>query len=346
MGRANTHEERRATVVWAVDYRGDRVKGGAIGSLTQLAELHNGSLRRYFALAALSRSRTADRTLVEAARPLVFPVRTRLEASIARTLRGGLKRGTVTEDLLFRGRFFGASKKQGVSVRMPLYSCNPTELCAVGCYAHDALDAAPLAIVRGSVNGLIAERYEAAHQSTRRSILDQLDLHVRQGVSAALSEVKRLGDEWTREPYIRFSHVGEIAAFPTFANHLAARIRKASDGRVRCVVYTRHPKAAELDPSLFVVNFTLDASSEERKAWIPPHARTVYSAFGGQVSAEADVNFLEHHRWYRLPAKGAGRICPTTAPDAEASSCDQARCARCFVPKDVTGHGEIRDEAQ
>src|SRR5205085_5215279 len=42
-------------------------------------------------------------------------------------------------DVLLRHGFYGASKKQGVSVRMPLSACNPTRLCAGACYAHDVL---------------------------------------------------------------------------------------------------------------------------------------------------------------------------------------------------------------
>jgi hypothetical protein len=215
---------------------------------------------------------------------------------------------------------------------MPLSTCSPTRLCAGACYAHDVLDAVPASVVRGAVNGIIAERFEHGHQDSRQAILARLQLQTQRAICAALQEVRALGLGWTRRPYIRFSHVGEIAAFPQFANALAHQVRQLSGGEVDCVVYTRHPRARDLDPGLLVINFTLDKSSQARKSWAPPRARIVFSAFGGELSPEAEVNFLEHHRWFHASPSGTGTVCPTTLPETKARRCDAVRCDRCFKP--------------
>jgi hypothetical protein len=82
-----------------------------------------------------------------------------------------------------------------------------------------------------------------------------------------------------------------------------------------------------------VINFTLDKSSQSRKSWAPPQARIVFSAFGGELSSEADVNFLEHHQrgFHALPI-GSGTVCPTTLPETKVRTCDAVRCDRCFKP--------------
>ncbi|MFN3684587.1 MAG: hypothetical protein ACK41F_11755, partial [Fimbriimonadaceae bacterium] len=163
-------------------------------------------------------------------------------------------------------------------------------------------------------------------------VLDRLRPHTARAVRQALLEVRRLeGTGWTRRPNIRFSHVGEVVAFPAFADALARQVRDMSDGGVDCVVYTRHPNAGLLDPDLWVMNFTLDPSSPDRRAWAPPHARLVFAAFGGELSPEADVNFLEHHRHVHLPPQGLGRVCPATAPGVPERTCDALRCNRCFL---------------
>jgi len=139
-----------------------------------------------------------------------------------------------------------------------------------------------------------------------------------------------------RRPRIRFAHVGEFAAFPEFANALARLVRESSDGGVDCVVYTRHPDARLLDPDLFVVLFSLDESSEDRRRFVPAAARVVRSAFGGQIIDTVDVNFLEHHRWVHIKPVGTGNICPSTAPDTKVRTCDACRCDFCFIPKTVS----------
>jgi hypothetical protein len=187
-------------------------------------------------------------------------------------------------------------------------------------------------VVRGAVNGIIAERFEHGHSAIRQAILSRLQPQTRRAIDAALQEVGALDSGWTRRPYIRLSHVGEITAFPQFANALARQVRQLSGGEVDCVVYTRHPRARDLDPGLMVINFTLDKSSQSRKSWTPPQARIVFSAFAGELSPDADVNFLEHHRWFHALPVGTGTVCPTTLPETRIRTCDAVRCDRCFRP--------------
>ena len=256
---------------------------------------------------------------------------------LEKSLTNALEKSTASQDsklsAVLSNSFFGSSKKQGTSLRMPLTTCHPTALCAAGCYAHDVLDATPGAMVRGAMNGWLASQYEQGSSRIRANILDRLERHCRLAIRSAFKELEALPPGYKRRPYIRFSHVGEIVAYPAFANALAHQVINLSKGQVDCVVYTRHRKVALLDPKLWIINFTLDERSLNRKAWIPPHARIVYSAFGGRISPIAEVNFLEHHRHTHMAkAAGDGRICPATLPETEVRSCDACRCRRCFVP--------------
>jgi hypothetical protein len=155
-------------------------------------------------------------------------------------------------------------------------------------------------------------------------------------VRAAMRDAEHAAATFARRPRIRFAHVGEFAAFPEYANALATQVRRQSAGAVDCVVYTRHPDAKLLDPSLFVVLFSLDESSEDRRRFVPPTARAVRSAFAGRITDTVDVNFLEHHRWVHIKPVGTGKICPSTAPDTKDRTCDGCKCDFCFTPKLVT----------
>jgi hypothetical protein len=331
-GRIKTYEEDLATLEWAHAYRGSKTALPGRLSVAELARAHDDDLRRYCALAGLSRRKTTPVSLVRQAYSQVFRVRVAVERSIRYSAEEALVRHEDDFDVLLQRGFYGASKKQGVSVRMPLATCNPTRLCAGACYAHDVLDAGPAPVVRGAVNGIIAERFEHGDDACRQAILARLQPQTQQAIRTALKEVQALGSSWTRRPYIRFSHVGEIAAFPQFANALARQVRQLSGGEVDCVVYTRHPRARDLDPELLVINFTLDKSSQTRKSWAPAQARIVFSAFGGELSPDADVNFLEHHRWFHASPSGTGTVCPTTLPETKVRRCDAVRCDRCFKP--------------
>ncbi|MGB0796465.1 MAG: hypothetical protein ACPGR4_04895 [Paracoccaceae bacterium] len=183
------------------------------------------------------------------------------------------------------------------------------------------------------INGWIAENYENGEEKVRIDILKRLLPHTRKGVRHALKELENLPDNFKRRTFIRFSHVGEIAYYADFANALAEQVESVSRGKVDCVIYTRHKNVSKLNPERWIINFTLDPSSLERQAWAPEYARIVFSAFGGEISPMAEVNFLEHHRHSHMPKTGGeGRICPATLPETKERTCDACRCNRCFIP--------------
>lgn len=333
MGRLNTVDEQQSTLRWAAAYRESSVSWRRVSRVPDLRTAFGNDLRRYFALAALSRSTTAPAPMVSEALTLVFRVRVLLEQAVAAAFHEICERDGLPTLGLRHQSLHGYSKKQGVSIRMPLSSCVPTKACAASCYAHDALDAAPASIVRGAINGGIAALYERADAALRTRLLAELHRPILRMISAANRDAKAAASVFMRRPRIRFAHVGEFSAFPGFANALARHVRDHSGGEVACVVYTRHPNASLLDPDLFLVLFSLDESSEDRRRFAPPTARVVRSAFGGRVTDSVDVNFLEHHRWSHLEPIGSGKICPSTAPETKERTCDACRCDFCFTPK-------------
>jgi hypothetical protein len=300
-----------------------------------LARVFDFELKEYWRLGMLARSKTAVPELAQRADARLFRVRTILEGNLQRAIAQSPVDTDVRLDTLFEGNFFGFSKKQGTSLRLPLRTCIPTKLCAGGCYAHDVLDATPAAVVRGAINGWIADRYERGNEQVRAELAIRLRPHIKRAIRSATSELKNLPDGFNRRAFIRFSHVGEIVHTPIFANAVARMVRDLSEGDVDCVVYTRHKRAVELDSNLWIVNFTLDPVSEDRKSWAPTSSRIVYSAFGGKTSPIAEVNFLEHHRHGHLSQIGDGRACPATIPQAKSRTCDGNKCNRCFLPKDI-----------
>ena len=190
------------------------------------------------------------------------------------------------------------------------------------------MDAGWNPVVRGVMNGFVAKIYESDGPGIRAALVPILREQARMAVRAAMEDAER--SEFRREPRIRFAHVGELPAHPEFANAMASLVREESADRVQCVVYTRHPRASSLDPDLFVVNFTLDDSSLDRRAWAPPHARLTASAWDGETLSDVDVNFLEHHRWTHTRAAGAGKTCPATLPSTQERTCDAVKCDLCF----------------
>lgn len=323
MGRLNTAEEHYETVKWANEFQPNS-KDVYCASYKELSAQYQPELHKYFALTVLSRSKSADRNLVEQAQEQIFRIRVQLEKSIAFTFDR-----SNFEEIIKEGNFFGCSKKQGISVRMPLWTCEPTSLCSSRCYAHDTLDAAPASVIRGAINGGIAERYENGSATERNEIIDLLGGHIKKAIKESFREANNCS--WKRAPRIRFSHVGDIAAYTDFANEMARQIKIKSDGQVVNVVYTRRHDASNFNPNLWVINFTLDSTSLDRSDWIPEYANTVYSAFDGVTSETAHVNFLEHHRWSHCSPKGKGIICPATLPDEKIRTCDSLLCNRCFV---------------
>ena len=334
MGNSSRPDLHPMIAEWGMLYK--QKNGQDISSISSrcLFDAFEEDLKNYFRLCALARSTTGISSLVSSALQDVFPVRSLIEKSLIRSIEGAERHLQEKVTGILENNFFGFSKKQGTSLRMPLSSCNPTKLCAPGCYAHDVLDAAPFAVIRGAMNGWLAWTFEKGDATTRTLILKELLPHAKSAIRNACKELSSLPNGFKRRPFIRFSHVGEIVAFPDFANALAGLVTKLSDGGVDCVVYTRHRDASKLDPSLWIINFTLDPSSMSRKSWAPDHARIVFSAFGGVTSRVAEVNFLEHHRHGHTPkTAGTGRVCPATAPETIVRTCDACKCNRCFVKK-------------
>lgn len=334
MGRRLTEDEQADVLKWGQCFKSVKPFSVSTPFGACLRREARQDLDRYWNLANLSRAKRRRPELASLAHQVVFRVRVNLERSLTTLVKDRMNAGESRHDDLLDGDFFGCSIKQGVSLRMPLASCTPSRECAGSCYAHDGMDAGRNPVVKGVLNGLIAECYEAGDTALRARLVDLLRPHARRAIRAARTEAERAGFE--RGPRIRFSHVGEIAAFPRFANDLAMLIRDESDGEVASVVYTRHPNARLLDPQLFVVLFSLDESSEDRRKFIPPTAWMVRSAFGGKVTDSVDVNFLEHHRWEHIKPIGTGKVCPSTAPETKVRTCDACRCDFCFKPKVVT----------
>jgi hypothetical protein len=331
MGRLNTTDERKSTLSWARTVKPLPKSIGKTLSPYAIRQAFDKDLKKYFALSCLSRSQTESAALVEEAKSCIFRIRTSLEEVIATSIRGSLSDNGLEVASLFSGKFYGTSKKQGTSMRMPLTTCQPTSVCASACYAHDVLDAAPLSVIRGAVNGVIGSLYEKGDGNLRKEILTHLAPHTKCAVKAARKELRGLPWGFSRRPNIRFAHVGEMACFPCFANDLAKQVRDVSLGEVDCVVYTRHRDARRLDPDLFIVNFTLDSCSLDRRNWVPSWARVTYSAFGGVLAEDVDVNFIEHHRWMHFEPVGRGPVCPATHPTTTVRKCDACRCNVCFT---------------
>lgn len=333
---------------WAERTSVSGVPGSRVPTLTDL--------QNYGRLCGLARRQN---NRIEEAKSLLYPVRTALEGRLIRKMRtqfldGSRPQKNAILSKLFKGDVFGRSSKQGVSFRLPLLSCSPTALCKVGCYAHDGRDAAPQTVVRGAYNGLIAQLYETGSLSDQDLIMTLMRPKATLAVKHALFETQQVAKAgFIRRPRIRFSHVGDIACYPRFANTVAHwcmqeawanpyLFPKFADHRLHCVTYTRRAEAKELDPNFWKVLFTIDSSSTNRESWIPSFAKKAWSGFGGNVSCSAYVNFLEHHGMVRskkvfyngndiLSGKAKKTfICPSTLME-HPHGCDNNRCERCFV---------------
>lgn len=308
-------------------------------SIADLKHLLASPCRAYYTAAAVSRRRVLEEELRKPLLGLLFRLRSTLEQTIASHLER-----MDTEHVLNHActkSFFGVSAKQGVSVRFALATCIPTLRCGAGCYAHDGRDRELHMIFRAALNTHLGTRYEVSNNVKRDLLISRLNNAIRYGVQAAQQDAvasENIG--FARSPRIRFSHVGEMAATPAFANRLAQEV-KGLDESIECVVYTRHPQAAQLDTSLFVVNFTLESATDPRRRFAPDGARIVASAWDGVLNPLAEINFLEHHVERSSSAKGEGRVCPVTMHHAELRSCDEARCDRCFVPVATSAPNDV-----
>ena len=301
----------------------------SLSSLQSIKEHFAKPSRSYYSLAALSRRAHLDDTVRAEAYKLLFPLRVLLEERIVDALRS-VDRPMDTVLKVGCKSFFGKSIKQGLSIRYPLSTCVPTSHCGGRCYAHDGRDRDYQRVFRGALNGFVGLHYEG-HPEDRAEILSRLSKQIDEVIALSRTEALAAAEDgYIRSARIRFSHVGEMAATPNFANDLARAIKtRAPD--VSCVIYTRHPDAASLDAALFVVNFTVDGINDKRVEFLPANARLVSSSWDGKLFPEAVVNFLEHHVEKSSKSLGSGVACPVTENHKEMPTCDSARCERCFV---------------
>jgi hypothetical protein len=285
--------------------------------------------RAYYSLAACSRRQGLESQSLAKTLEGLYRFRATLEKAIIAELPLIQRQDTIVS-AAFTKRFFGVSAKQGVSIRYPLLTCIPTRLCGGRCYAHDGRDRELHLIFRACLNYYIGDMWEAGDSRQRSRVEKLLDPIVQFGVCEALKEARLASvSGFDRSPRIRFSHIGEMIATPEFSNWLARRIRQI-DERVQCIVYTRHIWASRYNPDYFILNFTVDDAGGDRLHYMPSWGRLVSSAWDGRVNPEADVNFLEHHVEKHSRANGLGNICPVTSHRSSASTCDIARCDKCF----------------
>lgn len=292
---------------------------------TQIAE----ECRFYYTLCAMSRRKALPSDIADALKDELFILRTSIEKVIISCLpnledQESLIKATFTDS------YFGVSAKQGVSIRYPLSTCQPTSLCSGRCYAHDGRDRELHILFRAVINWYIGHLYEDGSTRVQNTIIEKLLPSLNYGIDAAVKDCRKASEMgFLRAPRIRLAHIGDMAATPVFTNRLAWEIHhRASD--VQCVAYTRHKNAYQLDPKFLIINFTIESDDDPRYSWIPSHARIVSSAWAGHLVRCASVNFLEHHVEKSAGPVGNGYICPVTAQHGKYQSCDDALCDLCF----------------
>lgn len=298
-------------------------------SVDDLKREYAAACRLYYTVAAVSRRRVLDEEVRSALLGQLYQLRSRIEHVVVQGIEHIPDREGVLR-LAVQRSFFGVSAKQGVSVRYALHSCVPTTSCGGRCYAHDGRDRELHLLFRAALNYWIGMSYEQAERSLREMLIGRLAKAIDFAVHVAREDATKaaLGG-FTRRPRVRFSHIGEMASTPEFANRLAKEL-KQREPLIECVIYTRHPGAQKLDPEIFNVNFTLEGAHDTRIRFAPPTARIVNSAWDGQLSPIAEVNFLEHHVEKNAQMRGEGHVCPVTVNHKELRSCDEAKCDLCF----------------
>ncbi len=297
--------------------------------MRELRERYAKSCNAYYSLSALTRRKERCSEHQESL-DLLFPLRSKIEKLMLRDIRTSFSTKTILREA-FGGAFFGASSKQGTSIRYALASCVPTATCGGLCYAHDGRDRELNHVVRGVLNWCVGVLYEESDEMTRHNIILEMDGVISGAVSNARKEADRAhAAGFSRVPRIRFSHVGEMASTPNFANAVAIEVRRRAPD-LHCVVYTRHPNAGRLSSDSFIVNFTLESDSDSRSRFIPPLARIVGSAWDGSFIRKAEINFLEHHVEKKSTDSLSRTACPVTVSEKKVESCDDAKCVRCFV---------------
>ena len=285
----------------------------------------------YAALAANAHSLRLPQETKHLLQLYLYPVRTKLERVVAEYIDHLLDSRDVYVSELYTGQVFGDSKKQGVSFRLGLITCTPTPSCSIHCYAHDGRERGPRAILRGVINTVLARRWK-----TDRGLDVFFTMAVQEAVRRARAEAEHAAKTYgfKRRPRIRFSHTGDVLAFPDFAHWLGETVRIVGKNRVDPVIYTRSYAVSHIDPDIFVTNFTLNPDDDIRDLpFDASRVKTVCSAWNGRIRGDVDINFMEHHDGhYRPERNGRGFVCPVTL-SSRYVSCDQAKCAKCFTPK-------------
>ena len=330
MSKSLSTGDRLALLNWADRFR----PTGLVSVSTPISKcfktVAEQDLRNYWGLARTARNLKVEESIRTKAHSQLFLIRTKMEKWFVDSALEALRSRVISAADLLDGTVFGSSLKQGVSFRLPLSSCQPTAHCAGGCYAHDGLDASITTVIRGSLNGAFAQHYDDSAAVERSDLLKIFSIPLKKAVHDSLRDSERSG--FKREARIRMSHVGELTAYPAFANAIAGIIHELTGGKVKCIIYTRHKGAKLLDPKLFVINFTLDDASLNRRSWAPDSARIVYSAWEGKIRDDVGVNFLEHHHLAHTTSTGSGKICPATRPETNDRTCDGVKCDYCFRP--------------
>jgi hypothetical protein len=301
--------------------------------------------RLYYTLAAVSRRQQLDASLRSNILTKLYPLRSAIERAILACLPLLHDQKSLWRDASSKS-FFGVSAKQGVSVRFGLSSCVPTKKCGGRCYAHDGRDRELHLIFRAVLNQFVGESFESGTSEEQQNIMRRLSKAIEYGIKSARLEAQQASTMhgYSREPRIRFSHIGEMVHTPVFTNTLAREIiLRAPD--VKCVTYTRHPNARALDLDLMVVNFTVEGDVDPRRKLAPSGSRIVNSSWDGNIVSDVSVNFLEHHVEKTNAPKGTGHICPVTVDHLVTPSCDSARCDLCFrKPSPAIRSREMTDE--
>ena len=135
------------------------IVGLKFNNYSEMRQHFNESGYYYFLLAAASRKKILDPDIRNKIVSSLFEIRAKLESNIIKSFdliedRNDLLRRIFSNSLL------GKSKKQGLSIRYPLTSCQPTEVCGGLCYAHDGRDKHLETILRGCLNFYLGRMYE------------------------------------------------------------------------------------------------------------------------------------------------------------------------------------------
>jgi hypothetical protein len=301
----------------------------SIHDFRELKIKYSNACRIYYTAAAISRRKILEEEVRKEFLSLLFTLRKNLEIAIFEDMIKVKNKSSLFKTASGK-TFFGVSAKQGVSIRYPLMTCSPTKSCGGRCYAHDGRDRELNLVFRSLFNYYLAFQYQNGSASTREEIIQSLSKSFDYGIKSSkieMSNAKQQG--FIRKPRIRFSHIGDMVFTPDFTNRVAEEIKKR-DEDITCVIYTRRKEISKINPTLFKINFTIDSDSDSNLKFATSKCKVVSSAWEGELSEQARVNFLEHHVEKVKKPVNKGIICPVTLNHSLYKSCDEANCDICF----------------